>query len=390
MQINQKKYYVIFILSIIFLSFTLRSPIVALGAIIQPIKESINVSYSSMGIIGSLPILVFGLCSILVAKFSNKFGVKQSILTAIIIIIIGGVIRSSLNSFYTLLLGTIIMSIGIAIANVLLSVAIKTYYPKYIYKLTILQVITFNISTALATALSIPINNSFNWRVALLIWILIGTPAFFLWIKADKTKNKKIEDAKVIIHHDSNLNVLKSGFAWQLAFFMGMNSFIAYSLFTWIPTILAFKNVNIELAASYNTLFQISGIIGLILLLFIKNLIKIQKLLITFSIVGLIGMIGIWIFPAFCLSICMIFLGTSIVICFTLALTVIGIKTSDPKTTTSLSGMAQTIGYITASTGPFMIGIFFNKFHNLNIALLVLSISCGIQVILGYFVGKQK
>ncbi|MFI3256655.1 MAG: hypothetical protein R3Y52_04380, partial [Psittacicella sp.] len=143
--------------------------------------------------------------------------------------------------------------------------------------------------------------------------------------------------------------------------------------------------------AIYCTLFQLSGLIGLIALIFINKLcIRMQILLIFFSSIGLFGFIGTWYLPKELLAFFVICLGISVAVCFTLILTLIGLKTSDPKTTASLSGMVQTIGYIIAAIGPFFAGMLLNHLHTWNYGIYMLIVASILEIFFAYIIGKEK
>lgn len=73
---------------------------------------------------------------------------------------------------------------------------------------------------------------------------------------------------------------------------------------------------------------------------------------------------------------------------FGLALLLIVLRSKDTDTATELSGMAQSIGYMVAATGPFIFGSVFDFTGNWSYSLLLLFIVIILKLILGIGAGK--
>ena len=65
---------VIIILGIVLLGMILRSPITSVGAISGPLKGILNINNTVVGLITTIPLIAFALCSPVVSKFSGKLG----------------------------------------------------------------------------------------------------------------------------------------------------------------------------------------------------------------------------------------------------------------------------------------------------------------------------
>ena len=77
-------------------------------------------------------------------------------------------------------------------------------------------------------------------------------------------------------------------------------------------------------------------------------------------------------------------LGSSI----SLAYTLIGLRTNSDKTTASLSGMAQSIGYFLAAVGPLIVGILIDIFGDWKLFIVLMMAASAVFLFLATKVGR--
>ena len=165
----------------------------------------------------------------------------------------------------------------------------------------------------------------------------------------------------------------KSPVAWKIALFMGLQSLTGYVILAWLPAILQGRGYDDEFSGWMLSLSQAFGIAGSLIIPLWAGKKRDQRSIITFlavletiGILGLlfpqVGLVGVWIsFVGFVIG------GT-----FGLALLFIVLRSKDAQTTTELSGMAQSIGYLIAATGPIIFGSLFDLTGNWNDSLILL------------------
>jgi CP family cyanate transporter-like MFS transporter len=66
------------------------------------------------------------------------------------------------------------------------------------------------------------------------------------------------------------------------------------------------------------------------------------------------------------------------------------LKTASVKKSSDLSGMAQSIGYILAASGPLLLGIISQQTGNWNFSIILLLLVGILVSIFGYISGKDK
>ncbi|MFS1467392.1 MFS transporter [Vibrio lentus] len=353
-------------LGILFLSLNLRGPFTSLAPVLSQVMEGLNLNSSAAGFLTALPLLTFALFSPLVTKISQRIGLEPSLLLALVLITTGITLRS-FGIIPTLYIGTVMIGMGIAIGNVLLPVVVKISFPTRIATVTSLYIFTMGIGSTLGSSLMVPFSDLTlftltGWQLALLMNLVFPILALMIWLpkirkRSSSATNKKQEDKPLPMK-----KMIKSGVAWQVTLALGLNSFTFYSLAGWLPQILNDLGYS-EIDAGYIYGFlQFSTMVpGLLLLPFLgKN--DNQQWLITICTSSVfIGLIGLLYLPEFAIFWVGLF-GLANCSTFIIALSFVGLRTSNSSQAASLSGMAQGIGYALAATGPTLVG----KFHALT------------------------
>lgn len=375
------------IMGIVFLSFNLRPSITAIGPLIPLIRADLDLSNAWAGFLTTLPLLTFATFSLFASSIGRKFGNARAILLGLVIIGIGTTIRV-LGGNFLLFFGTALTGIGIVLGNVLLIPFIKLKLPHKIGLMTSIYTTGMTLLAAIASGVSIPLAAipGFGWRGSLLFWILLILIGIGFWVPQIK-KNKAPVLAPAI--DELPVNIWKSALAWQVSIFMGVQSLIFFSLITWLPDMLIHKGFTAEQSGYIVSGIQIVGLGGSFVAPLIAVKFKDQVLLGVLLGVGyLFGFSTFFFDSRLLLYIGMGIIGVCLGSSISLAYTLIGLRTFSDKTTASLSGMAQSIGYFLAAVGPLFVGILIDVFADWNLFILLMMAASAIFLILATQVGK--
>src|SRR5690606_40318622 len=85
------------ILLIIWVGSNLRSPITAVGPILDEIKLALDLDNIQASLLTSIPLIVFASCSILVSKATEKLNIRHGLIYSLVILIIGMYLRVAGN-----------------------------------------------------------------------------------------------------------------------------------------------------------------------------------------------------------------------------------------------------------------------------------------------------
>ncbi|HEW2401289.1 TPA: CynX/NimT family MFS transporter [Streptococcus pneumoniae] len=358
-----KKQSLFFVPGIILIGVSLRTPFTVLPIILGNISQGLEVEVSSLGVLTSLPLLMFTLFSPLSTQLAQKIGLEHLFTYSLFFLTIGSLIR--LINLPLLYLGTLMVGASVAVINVLLPSLIQANQPKKIGFLTTLYVTSMGIATALASYLAVPITQTSSWKGLILLLTLLCLATFLVWLPNHRYNHRLAPQTK----QKSQIKVMRNKQVWAIIIFSGFQSLIFYTVMTWLPT------MSIHAGLSSHEAGLLTSILSLISIPFSMTIPSLTTSLSTrnrqlmLTLVSLAGVVGISMlfFPInnfiYWLAIHLL-IGTATSALFPYLMVNFSLKTSAPEKTAQLSGLSQTGGYILAAFGPTLFGYSFDLFHS--------------------------
>lgn len=379
---NKKQSLILFI-GILLIGASLRAPITSVGIALPSIKDTLNLSNTSVSLITIIPLLSFAVISLFAAKISHKFGLERTVFGALILICVGIALRA-ITGVSWLYVGTILIGVGIAFGNVLTPGIIKMNFPLRIGIMTGYYTVVMNIFGSVSSYVTAPLVKHFNYNIAI---SLIGIVTFIGIITWSFQLNK--HDTVNSSQTTTNINVWKSPLSWQITLLMGGLSMIFYSLINWLPEFLLSHGTPINEAGIYLSILQLAIIpLTFVTPIFAEKMKN--QVLITF-VTGLLFVLGIlmlmlqpnWAFLG------IILIGVASGLAFGLVNTFFGLRTENGLTAAKLSGMSQSVGYLFAAIGPLLFGILHDATNSWNMSFGILLVTSIIIMIIGSRAGRN-
>ncbi|HHG7712779.1 TPA: CynX/NimT family MFS transporter [Streptococcus pneumoniae] len=358
-----KKQSLFFVPGIILIGVSLRTPFTVLPIILGNISQGLEVEVSSLGVLTSLPLLMFTLFSPFSTRLAQKIGLEHLFTYSLFFLTIGSLIR--LINLPLLYLGTLMVGASVAVINVPLPSLIQANQPKKIGFLTTLYVTSMGIATALASYLAVPITQASSWKGLILLLTLLCLATFLVWLPNHRYNHRLAPQTK----QKSQIKVMRNKQVWAIIIFSGFQSLIFYTVMTWLPT------MSIHAGLSSHEAGLLTSILSLISIPFSMTIPSLTTSLSTrnrqlmLTLVSLAGVVGISMlfFPInnfiYWLAIHLL-IGTATSALFPYLMVNFSLKTSAPEKTAQLSGLSQTGGYILAAFGPTLFGYSFDLFHS--------------------------
>jgi len=368
-----KKQSLFFVLGIVLIGTVLRSPFTALPTILGDIAQGLGVEVSSLGILTSLPLLMFALFSAFASRLAQKIGLEHLFTYCLLLLTVGSVIR--IFNLPLLYLGTLIIGASIAIFNVLLPSMIQANQPQKISLLTTLYVTAMGVSTAIASYLSVPITQASSWKGLILVLSLLCLVTLLVWLPNHR-HNHHLEAQK---EKQVKENILKSKDVWAIIIFGGLQSLLFYTSMTWLPTIAISAGLSNNDAALLASIFSLISIPFSMTVPSLTTRLSDGHRRIMLAIISIAGMMGIamLLYPSSSFLYWLVvhlLIGTACSALFPYLMVCFSLKTSSPEKTAQLSGLAQTGGYILAAFGPTLFGYSFDLFQSWIPAVLALLV----------------
>lgn len=362
------------IAAVFLLAIELRACITAVGPLVSMIRSETGLSSTLAGLLTTLPLIAFGAVSPFAPALSRRWSIEVMLFVSLLSLALGIFLRS-LPAVSLLFLGTAVLGAAIAISNVLVPALIKRDFSHRIGLMTAIYSTLVSASGALADGVSIPLaqNAGLGWRGSLAFWALPAALTALLWLPLLRWRTRtevRIQGASKNV----TSSVWRSPLAWQVTLYMGLQSWTFYTVVAWFPTIFAVHGISPANAGWLLSLLQGAGAVGSFLAPQLAVRMRSQRILVIGSILlALIAYTGILSGAfGFILLWCLL-LGLSQGSSLGLALLFFILRTSDARSAAELSGMAQSIGYLLAATGPLLIGWLHDLTGNWTVPLLVLA-----------------
>lgn len=358
-----KKQSLFFVPGIILIGVSLRTPFTVLPIILGDIAQGLGVEVSSLGVLTSLPLLMFTLFSLFSTRLAQKIGLEHLFTYSLFFLTIGSLIR--LINLPLLYLGTLMVGASIAVINVLLPSLIQANQPKKIGFLTTLYVTSMGIATALASYLAVPITQASSWKGLIILLTLLCLATFLVWLPNHRYNHRLAPQTK----QKNKTKVMHNKQVWAVIVFAGFQSLLFYTAMTWLPTMAIHAGLSSHEAGLLTSIFSLISIPFSMTIPSLTTSLSTRNRQLMLTLVSLAGVVGISMlfFPInnfiYWLAIHLL-IGTATSALFPYLMVNFSLKTSAPEKTAQLSGLSQTGGYILAAFGPTLFGYSFDLFQS--------------------------
>lgn len=372
------------LVSFLLLALNLRPAITAVGPLVGSIQDSTGLSGAAVGLLSSLPLLAFAAFAPL-ARFGRRIGLERTLALAMTMLL-GGIVLRSTGSMAALFAGTLLVGAGIAVGNVLAPTIIKRDYPERVGSLATAYALILALSAAIASGLAVPFERMLpgGWRSALAVWTVPAAMAVILWTHASMRPRPAPQ-----VDDTPRASVWHSRLAWCVTGFMGLQSLCFYVVVAWIPLVIQDNGADPAVAGWLLTGFQLVSVAAGAALPRLLALRQDQRALAVFSSLSITaGILGLLLQPAWTL-LWIVVMGFGSGVCFPLAIAYIGLRSTDHQQATSLSLMAQSMGYLLAAFGPFLFGLAHDLSGGWTLPLAGLAGCTVFQAIMGYNGGRN-
>ncbi|WP_010532091.1 CynX/NimT family MFS transporter [Lentibacillus jeotgali] len=390
---NSKRIYqFLLVAGIVIVAFNLRPAITSVGPLIGIIRDDLGLSNWSAGILTSLPLIAFALMSPVAPKLGNRYSNERTLLIGLVLLFIGISVRS-ISVFILLFIGTLFVGLGIAICNVLLPSVIKEKFPQKVGLMTSVYSTSMGIFAASASGFSIPFAQGLNmgWQLALLVWATPAVLGIIIWSYLSRKEALPDEEEMRYVKLGDN-RMWKSPLAWQVACFMGLQSFLFYVTISWLPEILHSNGLSMATSGWMLSFAQFVGLPASFIVPVAAGRLKSQRsIVLVMALLAFGGYGGLLLGDSYTVMvISTVLIGLTLSGTFALALAFLGMRARNPQHAAILSGMAQALGYTLAAAGPMFIGYLYDVTHEWTIPLMTLIGVAFIVMIFGMGAGRDR
>jgi CP family cyanate transporter-like MFS transporter len=348
---------VLLVVGIVLLAANMRSALTSVAPLIGQIRMDTGISHGVAGLLLTLPLLAFGVLSPVVPQLARRFGMERMMFASLLLLAAGIVVRSA-GTVAVLFLGTAVLGAAIVVGNVLLPALVKREFPQRVGLMTSIYTTALGISGALAAGVSVPLAQvtGMGWRGSLALWALPALIAAVAWLphlrRSDQPENASTQTSQ------GGSSMWRSALAWQVTLFMGLQSLVYYVTLTWLPEILQDDGMSATRAGWMLGVSQAVAIVTIFFAPVIASRRPSQQGVVAVAVsLSCAGTLGLLVAGSTASVLWVVLLGLGQGACFSLALTFFALRAPDSQHAATLSGMAQTFGYLLAAAGPFLFGV---------------------------------
>ncbi|CCG01269.1 MFS transporter [Blastococcus saxobsidens] len=375
--------------ALVLVALCLRAPFAAVGPLLGELGAELSLSTGALAVVTALPLVCFGLVSPFAPALATRFGVHRAVLLGVVAIAAGVALR--LAGAPGLYVGTVVLTGGIAVANVLLPAAARADYGNRSALVLGMIVASMAASASIGAGLAQPLANAAGSALTgLALWgglVLAALVAMALLTRARRDVSRPAPAPQ-----GARTAVLRDRVALAVTLFFGLQSLAFYSMLTWLAEILETEAGVSPVAAG--------GILALAVALGLPASLLVPPLaarrpgqggwVLVGSLPVLAGLLGLLLAPAAAPLLWALLYGLGSGASFPLAMTLILQRTRDVGQTGRLSASAQSLGYLLAATGPLGIGLLHQATGGWAAGLVVLLVVVTVQLAIGLAAARPR
>ena len=378
----------VLVAAIVVLALNLRGPIVAVSTVLEPIRADLGISAGTAGLLTSLPVLCFGLATPLAAALLARTGLARGVSISLIVLLVGIVVRS-LGELPAALAGTVLIGLGITVANVAVPVVIGRDLPRWSGAVLGIYTAALNVGSMITLSLTVPIADVTGWRIALLAWGALVVVGLAVWwyatrrpVRGSARDSRDGATQSAGPGHGRDERVWwRRPVVWGLTAGFAGQAFAYYGVTAWLPVLLQDELGMAPGAAGVSSsIFQIAAIVGAfgvpVLLRFCppRTVVLIVAAAWATLPLGLLFAPQLW--AVWC-SVAGAAQGGGLVVIFALVVR----RARDLTENRRMSALVQGGGYVVAATGPMVIGAVHEAAGNWTAPLLVVLAAIGLLAV---------
>lgn len=340
-------------ISLVLVAFNLRPALSSVSPVLADVQAQLGLSATAAGLLSTLPVLCLGVFAPLAPRLAERYDPERTVLGVLLVLAVGTALRGAFGA-WGLFAGALMAGAAIGVIGVLLPGIVKRDFPQQVGLMMGIYTMALCLGAATAAGATVPLQRAFggDWRPALAAWGMLPVlAALAWWPHLGPVQHQPPPPA--------GPGLWRSGLAWAVTLFMGLQSALAYCVLAWLAPILVDRGMDALQAG-----FVMSTSVALQLVTaFCGPWIAMRLgrdqcptiwLMMALSLAGMLGLLfaplpSVWLWA--------VVLGLGQGGAFSVAMLLIVLRTGDVATAARLSGMSQGVGYVLAACGPLGVGL---------------------------------
>lgn len=372
------------VVALVLIGLNLRAGITGASALLHDLQMVLGYGPLVAAFIPSIPTLCFALAGAGTSWLTGRLGVEKAILLSLAMLA-GGLLLRGIPATGMLVAGSVVGMSGLAVCNVAMPSFIREHFAHRTSLMTGVYTVTMTTGATVTSVAVVPLAQALGSPSAAVGAIGITAVAAFLGFLPVALHAHRHSTSSTA-GHVSPWPLLRTRKGLLLTAIFTLQSLLAYALLSWFPYMLTTMGLDASESGLMFGLMQLVSVPSGMLLIAIGSRPRMLRpafyLVSTTMAAGvallLVLPVGLAIVPA-------ILLGFGLGI-FPLVMVMISRSGSTTAETTALSTLAQSTGYLLATTGPFGMGLLHSATGGWILPLALLLALALVQIVVAHLI----
>lgn len=333
------------------LALNLRTVIASLPPLLGQVRDDLGLSAAAAGLLTTVPVACFGALSPLVPRLARRVRLERILIACAAVTAIAAGARGA-GTTAMLFVASVLAGCAVAIAQGALPALIRLRWERLTGGLMGAYSMALPLGATLAAAAAVPLERALgdSWQRSLAAWAVPALAASVTWAWIARTGGTRLEAA-------APPRLRAHPLAWSVALYFGTQSAGFYAGLAWIPEILQSAGYTESTAGA---LLAVSAFVSMVPALTVPMVVARRAdqraVLLALVATAAAGVGGLLVAPdAAPAWVVLIGFGQGGMLGLALMLPVLRART--PEGVAALTGMSLFVGYLVASTGPWVLGV---------------------------------
>jgi len=374
-------------LAVVLLALNLRASISSASALLDSLSKDLALDPVVVSSVTALPLLAFAVGGVCTARFVARLGLGRTLCLALVTLGVGLALRG-VPASWSLVLGTAVGMLGLAVCNVALPAFIRQHFPGRVSFMTSIYTTMMAAGATIAAASSVPLATLLgSSSLGLATWALPAIVAAIAWIPfvaARGTEAATASDAAVKLR-----DVAKTRFGRLITGYFAVQALNCYVMIGWLPSLLGDSGVSAVSSGLLLAVMQGVGIPTTFIVLALTSTPERTRLaFLVVSVSMIAGFTGLLVAPASGTVVWVTLVGVGLC-SFPLILATISRSGTTAAEVTAVSALAQSVGYLVAAVGSTLFGLLGTLTGGWVLPMGVLLLFAMLQLVLGLAFTKR-
>jgi CP family cyanate transporter-like MFS transporter len=375
--------------AILTVALNLRVAVTSIGPLLDEIRAGLHLSVTVAGLVTTLPTIAFAGVGALTPWLIRRFAPARVLMVAMLALGAGQLLRIMTDSAAVFLATSALALAGIAVANIMLPMLVKQYFPHRAALVTGAYTTALTIGTTVAAASAVPIAHALgSWRAGLGVWAALAVVAVLLWLPVAVRARRGASSTTATVA--ARIRPARTRLGWAMALYFGLQSLSGYAVMGWLAQL--FRDAGYRPQTAGLLLAGVTAVgvpVALVMPAMATRLRTLRPLVLVMSGASAASYVGLAVAPhsGALLWVLLLAIGQG---AFPLILSTIGLRARTAAGTVALSGFAQSTGYVIAALGPLLVGLLYEATGGWTLPIGFLLVALAGQTLAGLAIARPR